>query len=495
MDHMKFESPDMVQGNIEKIEALFPNCVTETRGEDGRLKKAVNFDLLRQMLSGEVAEGDEAYELTWVGKKAAIVEANKPIRKTLRPCPEESVNWDTTENLYIEGDNLEVLKLLQESYLGKIKMVYIDPPYNTGADFIYHDDFSQKANDYDDQSGVYDEDNNRLFKNTDTNGRFHSDWCSMMYSRLMLARNLLTKDGIIVISIGYQEYANLMQICNEIFANKQVVGVTVQTSGGKPSGGFNFLHEYLIWIVPDDFSANSVATWGGKDRSPYEGLTLSTFDKTQRPNQTYPIFVRASDGSFAGVGESLQEQLDNGKYVGSKADFPYDYSIAPEGTVAVWPVTAKGKQCVWRQIPSRIKADWEKGYIKITPNKGSGNRNLYSIQYLPSGVIEKVEQGKLEITGREKNSPTLIFGDNQTVGGQVPTIWNEKTFFTVHGTQSLKECFPEVPKVFDYPKPIELLSDIIQACTSEDDIVLDFFSGSGTVAHTVMILRICHKIN
>ena len=217
MDKMRMESIDMTAQNIEKIGALFPNCITETKDADGKPKKAINFDLLRQMLSGDVIEGDEAYEFTWVGKKAAIVEANKPIRKTLRPCKEESVNWDGTENLYIEGDNLEVLKLLQESYLGKVKMIYIDPPYNTGNDFIYRDDFKQSAADYDEDSGVYDEDGNRMFKNTDTNGRFHSDWCSMFYSRMLMARNLLSDDGAMFISIDDNEVANLTKICDEVF--------------------------------------------------------------------------------------------------------------------------------------------------------------------------------------------------------------------------------------------------------------------------------------
>lgn len=200
MDKMKMESVDMTAQNIEKIGALFPNCITESVSEDGKPKKAINFDMLRQMLSSDIIEGDEAYEFTWVGKKASIVEANKPIRKTLRPCKEESVNWDNTENLYIEGDNLEVLKLLQESYLGKVKMIYIDPPYNTGNDFIYRDNFAMELSDYNEQIGAYSEETGeRLFKNTDTNGRFHSDWCSMIYSRLMLARNLLTVDGCIFI--------------------------------------------------------------------------------------------------------------------------------------------------------------------------------------------------------------------------------------------------------------------------------------------------------
>ena len=249
MDKMRMESIDMTAQNIEKIGALFPNCVTETKDADGKPKKAINFDLLRQMLSGDVIEGDEAYEFTWVGKKAAIVEANKPIRKTLRPCKEESVNWDSTENLYIEGDNLEVLKLLQESYLGKVKMIYIDPPYNTGNDFIYRDDFKQSAADYDEESGVYDEDGNRMFKNTDTNGRFHSDWCSMIYSRLMLARNLLADDGVIFISIDDNEQENLKKCCSEVFGGQNFVAQLVWERAYAPKNDAKFIsnsHDYIL---------------------------------------------------------------------------------------------------------------------------------------------------------------------------------------------------------------------------------------------------------
>lgn len=218
MDKLKMETPDLTQSNIEKLAALFPACVTEARGEDGKLKKAVNFELLRQMLSDVVLEGDEAYEFTWVGKKAAILEANRPIRKPLRPCPEESVDWDTTENLYIEGDNLEVLKLLQESYLGKVKIIYIDPPYNTGNDFIYRDEFDMSGEEFSEGIGQIDEETgNRLFRNTDSNGRFHSDWCSMIYSRLLLARNLLADDGAICISIDNGELNTLKQICDDVF--------------------------------------------------------------------------------------------------------------------------------------------------------------------------------------------------------------------------------------------------------------------------------------
>ena len=223
MDKMKMESPDMTAQNIDRIAAIFPNCITETVDENGKLKRAINFELLKQVLSPDVVDGDERYEFTWVGKKAAIVEANKPIRKTLRPCKEESKNWDTTENLYIEGDNLEVLKLLQESYLGKVKMIYIDPPYNTGNDFIYADDFKRSQEEENEQMGMFDEDGDRLFKNTDTNGRFHSDWCSMIYSRLMLARNLLTDDGVIFISIDDNEQENLKKCCDEVFGGQNFV--------------------------------------------------------------------------------------------------------------------------------------------------------------------------------------------------------------------------------------------------------------------------------
>lgn len=211
MCKMKMESVDMTSQNIEKVAALFPNCVTETIDENENPKKAINFELLRQMLSDDIIEGDEAYEFTWVGKKASIVEANKPISKTLRPCPEESVYWDTTKNLYIEGDNLDVLKLLQESYLGKIKLIYIDPPYNTGSDsFVYDDDYSINQSLYEMQIGLFDDNGIRQFReNNNSNPRFHSDWCTMMYSRLLLARNLLADNGAIFISIDDNEYDNL----------------------------------------------------------------------------------------------------------------------------------------------------------------------------------------------------------------------------------------------------------------------------------------------
>ena len=248
MDKLRMETPDLTSENIDRIAALFPNCVTEMRDEDGKLKRGINFEMLKQMLSPDVVDGDECYEFTWAGKKASIVEANKPIRKALRPCPEESKNWDTTENLYIEGDNLEVLKLLQEAYLGKVKMIYIDPPYNTGNDFIYADDFMRSQEEENEQMGMYDEDENRLFKNTDSNGRFHSDWCSVMYSRLILARNLLVDNGALFISIDENEQTNTKKLCEEIFGeeNKVAEFIVIRAEGGGMAKQVIKGHDYLF---------------------------------------------------------------------------------------------------------------------------------------------------------------------------------------------------------------------------------------------------------
>lgn len=248
MEKMRLESLNLTSQNVEKIEVLFPNCITESKDENGQIRKSVNFKMLKQMLSEDIVDGEEAYEFTWVGKKESIVEANKPIRKTLRPAPEESVDWDNTENLYIEGDNLEVLKLLQESYLGKVKMIYIDPPYNTGNDFIYNDDFKVSNEEYAEESGEYDEDGNRMFKNTDSNGRFHSDWCSMIYSRLLVAKNLLREDGVIFISIDDNEVDNLKKICDEVFGEDNFISqIAWRRTDNQPNvGNFATVKEYIL---------------------------------------------------------------------------------------------------------------------------------------------------------------------------------------------------------------------------------------------------------
>lgn len=249
MDKMKMSTPDFTRINIEKIAEIFPNVVTEAKDEQGNLVHKIDFEKLKQELSPDVIDGDESYDFTWVGKKSAMVEANKPTNKTLRPCLEDSVNWDKTENLYIEGDNLEVLKLLQESYLNKIKMIYIDPPYNTGNDsFIYPDDYKTNKDQYDEGVGAIDESGYRMFKNTENNGRFHSSWCSMMYPRLKLARNLLTEDGVIFISMADNELPNLTKICEEIYGKNNIEIFVWKKKGGAGNTEkiIGVLTEYII---------------------------------------------------------------------------------------------------------------------------------------------------------------------------------------------------------------------------------------------------------
>src|SRR5690554_3961224 len=272
MEKLKLETPDLTQQNIDRIAELFPSAITETKDEDGKLKRAINFTVLKQLLSDEVVDGEECYEFTWVGKKQSIIEGNRPIRKTLRPVKEESKNWDTTENLYIEGDNLEVLKLLQNSYLNSIKMIYIDPPYNTGNDFVYRDDFKVSREEYEDEMGVYDEDDNRLFKNTETNGRFHSDWCSMMYPRLQLARNLLSDDGVIFISIDDNEVDNLRKICDEVFGESNFIANIVWQHSIQPkgySGKFSVHHNHILLYKKSD------------------NYILGSFKRTDEDNKAY----------------------------------------------------------------------------------------------------------------------------------------------------------------------------------------------------------------
>lgn len=372
----------------------------------------------------------------------------------------------------IEGDNLAALQLLLKTHKGKIDLIYIDPPYNTGQnDFVYDDRFVDKED-----------------------GFRHSKWLSFMEKRLRIARNLLTPDGVLVISIGYHELNNLLLLCETMFLGKQVVTVTVQTSGGKPSGGFNYLQEYLVFVTQKDFVPNPVKFAGGNTRSPFEGLTLATFTQTQRPNQTYPIFIDRKTMHIVGCGESLTDRIKNGRYTGNPADFKFDYSEAPEGTAALWPVSSKGGHCVWRLIATRLMDDWKKGYIKVSKNKSKVNPNEYSVQYLPGGVIKKVESGELKVVGIEPDSPTLVFGDNQTVGSDIPTIWTEKDFFTTKGTAEVKDVFCG-EKRFSYPKPIAMVSEVIRACTKEEAYVLDFFAGSGTTGHAVLAMNDEENLN
>lgn len=505
MDKLKMQTTNKADENFKKLAAMFPNAVTETVNENGEVVRAIDKDVLMQEISCKVVDGnEERYQFTWPDKKKSVLLANAPINRTLRPvredetvptgadsegkpyCSTGSVDFDTTENLYIEGDNLEVLKLLQETYLGKIKMIYIDPPYNTGNDFVYEDDFAQSTDEYLANSGQYDENGNRLVPNTESNGRFHTDWLNMIYPRLKLAKDLLGNEGIIAISIGFHEMCNLLKICQELFSDRQVFSVTVKTSGGKPNGAFNISNEYVIFAVPIDFVPVATESDMKDYASPYHGMNLATFTQDERPNQAYPIYVSKNDGVIVGCGKSLAQRITEKTYVGHAKDFIYDYTEAPKGTVAIWPVTNKGEQCVWRLIPERLMSDWKKGYIKVVPTTSPNTKNKYAIQYLSGGIIEKIQTGEVKTYQISSNPsvPTIEIKDYKTAGAGIASIWDDKNFYTAKGNADIKRLFEK--KVFSYPKPIDLIQYILQKTTLRDDFVLDFFSGSATLADAVM---------
>ena len=369
-------------------------------------------------------------------------------------------------NFLLEGDNLHSLRLLERTHKGKIDVIYIDPPYNTGShDFCYDDAFVEKTD---------------LFS--------HSKWLSFMAERLTVAGNLLTEKGIMVISIGYQEVHNLMVLCQELFDSKQITCVTVQTSGGKPNGGFNITHEYAVFITPTDFEPNPTENSMNEYSSPYHGMNLATFNQVQRPNQAYPIFI-SKEGVLVGCGKSLADRVKEGLYTGDLKDFEFDYDDAPQGTVAVWPVTNKGDPCVWRLIPSRLLSDWAKGYIKIVPLKSKNSKNLFTVQYLSAGVIKKINTGEFDfyrISDRD-DIPTIDVRTYKTAGAGIQTIWTDKQFYTTKGSNQIKDIFKA--KAFPYPKPLELIESILQKTTSENSIILDFFAGSATTAHAVLELN------
>ena len=459
MDKLKFETSDLTAQNIDKIAALFPNCVTEMRDEDGKLKRGINFEMLKQMLSPDVVDGDECYEFTWVGKKASVVEANKPIRKTLRPCLEESKNWDTTENLYIEGDNLEVLKLLQEAYLGKVKMIYIDPPYNTGNDFIYADDFMRSQEEENEQMGMYDEDENRLFKNTDSNGRFHSDWCSMMYSRLMLARNLLAEDGIVFVSIDDNEVQNLRKICDEVF------------------GAHNYLNQFA-WvsnITGRQISGCGAAkTWESvlvycKMLSCSYSMNVNiSFAKEKMPD-AYKGFSKDirtdSRGQFA-VGDTLYNH--NRKF---------NEETRPNLVFSIFynPNT--------EEIVTGNIGEVKPGFVELPPHpNGDGTHKYHAWRWSKQKIANesydlialKTSKGGYEIYTRIREFNNTLLKDIIT------NISN--------GDAEVQKLF-DGKKFFDYPKSVDLLKTFIGSIPYDDALVLDFFSGSATTAHAVMRLN------
>lgn len=461
MYKLQMQTPNLTAQNIDKIAALFPNCITEMLDEEKSTsdhkvyKRGINFELLKQMLSPDVVDGDEAYEFTWVGKKASIVEANKPIRKTLRPCPAESKNWDDTENLYIEGDNLEVLKLLQESYLGKVKMIYIDPPYNTGNDFIYADDFMRSQDEENRQMGMYDEDENRLFKNNDSNGRFHSDWCSMMYSRLVLARNLLTDDGVIFISIDEHEVENLTKICDEVFSSINHIGTIVVKSnprGSMSTSEIASLHEYLLiyaknkWetnIIGHPLSANMTSEYKYRDGTgAYRLLGLRMrggfWRRSERPNLYYPLYINPQDSTVSTIKSPLY----------SEEALPVQPTTMEDGT--------------WRW--NKEKVETCSGQL-LAKKVRRGNQQVWDI----------FQKDYLE---RESGRRT-----------KAKSIWEESELNYQNGTIEIKELLG-TSGAFDYAKPVFLIQQMLKMIDSSDEeIVLDFFSGSATTAHAVMKLN------
>lgn len=425
---------------VEKIKEICPAAVTS----EGK----IDFEELKTALSDDVAaDAIEKYEFTWVGKNAAKAEANRPIRKTLRPVVADSKNWDTTKNLYIEGDNLDALKLLQESYLGKVKMIYIDPPYNTGNDFVYCDEFAVGCEEYLDKKGQCDSDGNRLFKNTETNGRFHSDWCSMMYPRLKIARDLLSDDGVIFMSIDEHEVVNLKKICDELFNECNYLGqiTVVSNPRGRDYGGIAKMHDYiLVYRKTQNASLNLVTDKNNVFKSFDElgGFELRElrnrnikFNNQNRPNLYYPFYI------------NKDEKDENNLYT---------ISIEPkDGWLELYPSESQGVKTVWR---------WgkDKALKNLNVNikaKAMGNGGFM--------IVEKYRESRV----------------------MARSVWWDKDTNTEKGTLLLKNMFNG--KVFDYPKTVEMLIKMLEmgSCGEDENIVVDFFSGSATTAHAVMQLN------
>ena len=429
MDKLRMQTANKADENFRKLAAMFPNAVTETINENGEVVRAIDKDVLMQEISCTVVDGnEERYQFTWPDKKKSVLLANAPINKTLRPCREESVNFDTTENLYIEGDNLEVLKLLQETYLGKIKMIYIDPPYNTGSDFVYEDDFAQSADEYLANSRQFDEDGNRMVQNTESNGRFHTDWLNMMYTRIRVAKDLLTDDGLIFISIDDYEVENLRKLCNEIFGESNFVNqvIWIRNSSGKTvSKQLTQNIEYLlIYTKSSNFELNPVF-------KPLAEATVKMYSKDDNDGRgkyrLYPLQKPASPGP-----ETTYDYVDN--------------------TGRVWKCPPKG----WRMKESKLRALENDGRLCM-------------------------ENGTL--------SEKAYWNERTSTGRLADTYWDDMPENSV-GTKEVSSLF-DGKVVFSNPKPIEYLTRMLKAQTSaqNEDYILDFFSGSASLAHAVMQLN------
>lgn len=452
-NRMKLQSADGAQLNLDALYQIAPSCFTEVADPDsgGGVKRVVNFDVLRQLLGDNAVEdAPEAYEFNWVGKQAARAEVLEPIKKTLRPVKEDSVDWDNTQNLYIEGDNLEVLKLLQKSYLGKVKMIYIDPPYNTGNDFVYHDDFAMSADEYAEASGSVDELGNKYIKNMDSNGRFHSDWCSMMYSRLMVARTLLKEDGVIFISIDDNEVENLRKICDEVFGESNKIAQLVienNPRGRQSDAFFATSHEYLLCYASNIDSATIT------------GMSLSEKQKAEYKYEDEIGRYRLLGLRQRGVA-SLRED---------RPEMFFPIWVNPEDS----------------SISLTYVEDWE----EVIPKKSDGREGRW--MWGKQKCINESNRlvAKLVSTRREFDIfvKDYLNKDGEQRTRKYKTIWSDKILNNQIGTQEVKAILGG--DYMSFPKSTEYIKTIIQTGTSSSSLILDFFSGSATTAHAVMQLN------
>lgn len=462
MEKMRMGSMDMVSHNIALLGSLFPNCVTESTDESGGRKLAVKWDILQQMLEDSVLPGDESYEFTWVGKKAAIVEANKPVRKTVRPDLKESRDWDSTENLYIEGDNLDALKLLQESYLGAVKLIYIDPPYNTGHDFVYPDSFIMDNEEYANGTGYFDEDGNVNFRreNSVTAGKYHSDWCSMLYARLLLARNLLADQGLILINMDENEISNLQKICAEVFGEANDMG-TIVWDKRNPKGdarGVSCQHEYIVAY------AKNKAVFVKKCRM-------------QRPKKNAEAIIKKAAQLYARIGQEyslkdaneefsawmkMQNEFSGGERAYNKIDENGDVY---RPVSMAWPNKKKAPDDYFVPLIHPVTQ-------KPCPVPERGWRN-------PSATMKKMmDEGRILFGKDETTIPNSKYLLKDNMYENIPSL----LYYGGSDTDMLTQM--KIP--FDTPKVVQICKEHIQAFTGENDIILDFFSGSATTAHAVM---------
>lgn len=461
MDKLRMMSMDNVQMNVEKIQKLFPNAVTEVL-RDGKSTLAIDFDVLKQELSAELIDDkEERYQMTWPDKKKSVLLANTPISATLRPCKEESVDFDHTQNLYIEGDNLDVLKLLQETYLGKIKMIYIDPPYNTGNDFVYNDDFRVESEEWSEMSGDYDEQGNRLVQNTESNGRFHTDWLNMIYPRLKVAKDLLSDDGVIFISIDDNEVDNLRKICDEVFGesnHQATISYVRKTSGKQDSTNFMKSTEFILVY-------SKSALWECKPLLAEDKVT-DRYNKADEDGRKY----RETDLRKTGSGDRREDRplmwypfyfnpKTNDLQVLEKADL----SLAGKGYVEIFPIKPDGSEGRWRWGYSTAVNNLSFLVARIMPKyKDEDKYTVYEKDYI------------------DKN------GDVRTV--KEHTSWDRKEFNSDNAMLEFKNLgFSN--QLFPFPKSSALIKHIAYLADVEDGYILDFFSGSATTAHAVMQLN------